>query len=218
MKQLRYFLAAVALVPLMGLNSGVSHAESNWAIKGQFTHSCSCNSLCPCLFGSPPTHDHCQGSHLLEIKKGHYGDVKLDGLAVVGTRNRPHWLKVYVDESASDAQMDALLKVLKMDETLGGIYAGKIPIVSQEKVKIAVDRTSERVKFSVPASTVEIEIMKGIDGKPITVHNLGASFMQGLTVYKSISNTHQSNEDKFSHAGTNASVSWLKAASKPVKE
>ena len=195
-----------------------AEAENDWFIKAQFTGSCSCNALCPCLFGSPPTHDFCQGSHLLEIKKGLYGGITLDGLAIVGTSDRPDWLKLYIDESASDAQMDALLKLLELDETLGSIYAGKIPIVSQERAKISVDRTSDKVKFSVPASTVEIELMKGLGGKPIKVENLPHSFTYGLTAYKSISNTHQSNEHKFSHSGTNGWVSWLAASSDTAKE
>ena len=201
-----------------GFMAAPSHAENDWAIKAAFTASCSCNLLCPCLFGSPPTHDFCQGSHLVEIKKGHYGEINLDGLSIVATGDRPNWLKLYIDESASDAQVDALLELLKLDETLGSIYAGKIPIVSQEKAKIVVDRTSDNVKFSVPASTVEIELMKGLGGKTIKVENLPHSFTYGLTAYKSISNTHQSNEHKFSHSGTNGWVSWLAASSNAAKE
>ena len=201
-----------------GFMAASSHAENDWAIKAQFTGSCSCNALCPCLFGSPPTHDFCQGTHLVEIKKGHYGGINLDGLAIVGTGDRPHWLKLYIDGSASDAQMDALLELLKLDETLGSIYAGKTPIVSQEKVKISFDQTSDNVKFSVPASTVEIELMKGLGGKPIEVKNLPHSFTYGFTQYKSISNTHQSDEHKFSHSGTNGWVSWLAASSNAAKE
>ena len=201
-----------------GFVAAPSYAEDDWSIKAQFTASCSCNALCPCLFGSPPTHDICQGTHLVEIKKGHYGGVNLDGLAIVGTAERPNWLKLYIDESASDAQTDALLKLIKLDETLGSIYAGKVPLVSQEKVEISVDRTSDNVKFAVPASTVEIELMKGLDGKPIKVENLPHSFTYGLTAYKSISNTHESNEHKFSHSGTNGWVSWLAASSNAEKE
>ena len=127
-------------------------------------------------------------------------------------------MKLYIDEAASDAQMDALLELLKLDETLGSIYAGKTPIVSQEKVKISFDQTSDNVKFSVPASTVEIELMKGLGGKPIEVKNLPHSFTYGFTQYKSISNTHQSDEHKFSHSGTNGWVSWLAASSNAAKE
>ncbi len=137
---------------------------------------------------------YCQRTHLIEIKKGHYGDTNLDGLAIVGTSDRPHWLKLYIDESASDGQMDALLELLKLDETLGSIYAGKIPIVSQEKVKISVDRSADNVKSSVPESAIETEMMQGLDGKPIKVENLPFSYTYGLMAYRSITNIHQSNE------------------------
>ena len=201
-----------------GFMAAPSHAENDWAIDATLSGSCSCNAMCPCIFGSPPTHDFCQGSHLIEIKKGHYGGINLDGLSIVATGDRPNWLKLYIDESASDAQMDALLELLKLDETLGLIYAGKIPIVSQERVKISVDRTSDNVKFSVPASTVEIELTKGLGGKPITVENLPFAFTGDYTQYNSISNNHQSNEHKFSHSGTNGWVSWLAASSNAAKE
>ena len=201
-----------------GFMAAPAHAEDDWFVKAQFIASCSCNAMCPCLLGSPPTHDFCQGTHLVEIKKGHYGGINLDGLAIVATSHRPQWIKLYIDESASDAQMDALLELLKLDETLGSIYAGKTPIVSQERVKISFDQTSDNVKFSVPASTVEIELMKGLGGKPIEVKNLPHSFTYGFTQYKSISNTHQSDEHKFSHSGTNGWVSWLAASSNAAKE
>ena len=199
-----------------GLVAAPSHAENDWAIKAQFTASCSCNALCPCLFGSPPTHDFCQGSHLVEIKKGHYGGINLDGLGMVTTKSHGEWIKLYIDEAASDSQMNALVELLKLDETMR--LGGNTEIISKEKVKISVERTSDRVKFSVPASTVEIEMMEGLGGKPIKVDNLLLSFLDDYTLYKSISNIHQSDEHKFSHSGTNGVVSRLAASSNAAKE
>ena len=192
-----------------------SYAENDWAIKAQFTGSCSCNALCPCLFGSPPTHDFCQGSHLVEIKKGHYGGINLDGLGMVTTKSHGEWIKLYIDEAASDSQMNALVELLKLDETMG--LGGNTEIISKEKVKISVERASDRVKFSVPASTVEIEMMEGLGGKPIKVDNLRKPFFDDYTQYKSISNIHQSDEHKFSHSGTNGFVSRLAASSNAGK-
>ena len=54
MKQLRYFLAAFTLVPLVGLNSGVSYAENDWAVDATFSGSCSCDVMCPVLLGLLP--------------------------------------------------------------------------------------------------------------------------------------------------------------------
>ena len=135
---------------------------------------------------------------------------------MVLTRRGGEWAKLYIDEAASDSQMNALVELLKLDETMR--LGGNTEIISKEKVKISVERASDRVKFSVPASTVEIEMMEGLGGKPIKVENLPHSFTYGLTAYKSISNTHQSNEHKFSHSGTNGWVSWLAASSNAAKE
>ena len=91
-------------------------------------------------------------------------------------------------------------------------------IISKEKVEISVERASDRVKFSVPASTVEIEMMEGLGGKPIKVDNLRRPFFDDYTQYKSISNIHQSDEHKFSHSGTNGIVSRLVASSDNQEE
>ena len=211
MKQLRYFLAAFALVPLVGLNSGVSYAENDWAVDATFSGSCSCDVMCPCSLGSPPTQGFCEGSRLIEMKSGHYFGTNLDGLSMVLTRRGGEWAKLYVDETASDSQMNALVELLKLDETMS--LAGNTKIISKEKVKISVERTSGSVKFSVPASTVEIEMMEGLGGKPIKVDNLPLPFLQDYTIYKSISNIHQSDVHKFSHSGTNGVVSRLVASS-----
>ena len=125
-------------------------------------------------------------------------------------------MKVYIDEAASDSQMNALVELLKLDETMR--LGGNTEIISKEKVKISVERASDRVKFSVPASTVEIEMMEGLDGKPIEVDNLPLPFLADYTQYKSISNFHRSDEHKFSHSGTNGFVSRLAASSNAAKK
>ena len=216
MKQLRYLVVAIALVSLAVLSDGVSYAENDWAVDATFSGSCSCDVMCPCSLGSPPTQGFCEGSRLIEMKSGHYFGTNLDGLSMVLTRRGGEWAKLYVDETASDSQMNALVELLKLDETMR--LGGNTEIISKEKVKISVERASDRVKFSVPASTVEIEMMEGLGGKPIKVDNLRKPFFDDYTQYKSISNIHQSDEHKFSHSGTNGFVSRLAASSNAAKE
>ena len=199
-----------------GFMAAPSHAENDWAIDATLSGSCSCNAMCPCSLGSPPTQGFCEGSRLIEIKSGHYFGTNLDGLGMVATRRGGEWLKLYIDEAASDSQMNALIELLKLDETMS--LAKNTEIISKEKVKISVERTSDRVKFSVPASTVEIEMMEGLGGKPIKVDNLRRPFFNDYTLYKSISNIHQSDEHKFSHSGTNGFVSRLAASSNAAKK
>ena len=191
-----------------------SAAAQDWAIKADYTESCSCNPACPCYFGAPSTHGYCEGNNLIEIKEGHYGGVRLDGISVVTAFSLGKWLKIYINENTTDEQAKALLELLKLEQTFGRIYSGKSEILSQEKAPISIEKTSAKVKFSVPASMVEIEMMKGRDGKPIKIQNLSQPWMDDHTQYKSISVTHKSEDKEFKHSGTNGLTANINVSSK----
>jgi hypothetical protein len=191
-----------------------SVAAQDWAIKADYTESCSCNPACPCLFGSPSTLGYCEGNNLIEIKEGHYGNVRLDGISVVTAFSLGKWLKIYINENATDEQAKALLELLKLEQTFGLIYSGNSKILAQEKVPISIEKTSTKVKFSVPASMVEIEMIKGRGGKPIKIQNLSLPFMNDHTQYKSITLSHKSEDKEFKHSGTNGLTANINVSSK----
>jgi hypothetical protein len=82
-----------------------------------------------------------------------------------------------------------------------------------QKAPVSIEKTSTKVKFSVPASMVEIEMMKGRDGKPIKIQNLSLPFMNDHTQYKSIVVSHKSDDKAFSHSGSNGLTANIKASS-----
>ena len=187
-----------------------SSAAQEWAIKADYTGSCSCNPACPCLFGSSPTLGHCEDNSLFEIKRGHYDGVRLDGLSVVTTVRVGEWVKYYVSEAASDEQVAAIVPLLKAAIPF---LAGP-EVLAIEKVPVSVERSKSKVKFSVPASTVEIEMMKGRKGKPIRIQNLDAAWALDHTQYKSITNSHKSDDKEFAYSGTNGFTAKIDASSK----
>ena len=208
----KQFTTLMIILCITGLTTP-SYAAQYWAIKADYTETCSCNPACPCLFGSPATHGHCEGNNLIEIRKGHYGGVKLDGISAVTAFSLGKWLKIYVDEKATDEQVQALVELLKLEQTFGIIYSGKTEMLSKEKAPISVEKTAARVKFSVADSMVEIERMEGKDGKPIKIQNLPVPFMNDHTQYKSITNTHKSEDKAFKHSGTNGLTASIDASS-----
>ncbi len=203
-KEITILMLAFAVITFM---AGSAVAQE-WAINGTYTESCSCNPACPCHFGSAPTLDHCQGVGLLEIEKGHYGDVNLDGVSIVAALDMGKWVKYYVNDGASDEQAKAA----------GPIFAKmfglppEMKVLSTQIVPIAVERTATRVKFSVPDSKVEIELMKGLNDKPIKIVNLPFDRLKDYTQYKSIILDHKG-EQKFSYSGTNGLTSKVDMSS-----
>ena len=88
----------------------------SWNLKGDYAESCNCDLMCPCIFLQAPTKGFCEAMLVWDIKEGHLGDVKLDGLKVSAWLHAPavlteggFQLALYVDENASDAQHDASL-------------------------------------------------------------------------------------------------------------
>ena len=55
-----------------------------WRLVGDWFDVCSCTVPCPCTFAQPPTNNHCQGVLAWHIRDGRFGDVRLDGLNVLG--------------------------------------------------------------------------------------------------------------------------------------
>ncbi|MFQ6104749.1 MAG: DUF1326 domain-containing protein [Candidatus Glassbacteria bacterium] len=209
LKQTVVFMIALSLFAIATTTAGAS----DWAVKADMAESCSCNPACPCTFGSPPTLGHCDAVQLYEIKSGHYGDVSLDGISMVVTTRFMEWIKFSVSEDATDEQVKAA------EQLVSALYGfpASVKVLSSERAPVSVERTETTVKFSIPTSTVEIEMMKGADGKPIKIQNLPAQGAPGPKVidhtqYKSITLDHQSEDKKFRYSHTNGFTGRLEAS------
>lgn len=98
-----------------------------WTIKARQFTNCNCAYGCPCQFNALPTHGHCQAVIGFEIDQGHHGDTTLDGLKVAGIFKWPgpiHEGKgeaaVVIDERATEAQRQSLLRILTGQDTEPG--------------------------------------------------------------------------------------------------
>ena len=96
----------------------------SWEIQGSELVNCNCSYGCPCQFNGLPTHGHCQAIGGIAIDKGHYGDVSLDGLKIGFVFKWPGPIhlgkgvaQAAVDERATPEQRDALLKIMRGDDT-----------------------------------------------------------------------------------------------------
>ncbi|HYM22504.1 MAG TPA: hypothetical protein VEU08_04835, partial [Vicinamibacterales bacterium] len=74
--------------------------------------------------------------------------------------------------------------------------------------------TDKRVTFSSPESSVDMEAMKGFDGRNVKIMNLPNAAYQDYTQFRSIVHKHASADHSWSHSGTNGFTSTMDVGSK----
>lgn len=97
-----------------------------WNIEADYLQAWSCAYGCPCEFEAPPTHGFCEGLGAWQIERGHYRDVRLDGLGIGFSARWPGPLHegngtavVFFDERANERQREALTQIVS--EQAGGM-------------------------------------------------------------------------------------------------
>ena len=136
-----------------------------WMINGREFVNCNCSYGCPCQFNAPPTHGSCEASCGFLIETGHFGDVKLDGLASVALYQWPGpvhkgngKMQLIIDERADARQRDALVKIMTGAETkdmatMWWVFSAMCPTKFEplfKPVKLDIDVASRRGQLSVP--------------------------------------------------------------------
>ena len=95
-----------------------------WEIDALELNNCNCAFGCPCQFNALPTHGNCEVALGVIIRKGHHGDVRLDGLKVATTAQWPGaihqgngTMQFIVDSAATPAQRTALETIFSGGDT-----------------------------------------------------------------------------------------------------
>lgn len=146
-----------------------------WEIQADEFVNCNCNYGCPCQFNAPPTHGNCEAMAAFAISKGHFGEVRLDGLNVVVTFAWPGPIHegngeafIIIDERADAEQRAALLSILAGENTEPGktvwnVFAATFSKIHEPAFKpISIDIDVEK-----RTGRVAVEELVEMSGEPI---------------------------------------------------
>jgi hypothetical protein len=136
-----------------------------WSLQGvEFGH-CNCGFGCPCQFNSLPTHGDCRALTFVQIEKGRFGDVPLDGLrwGILAAWPGPIHLgngtfQSIVDERADPKQRAALESISHGRETEPGKLIWQVFSTTVTKVQptlfkpieLTIDVKTRSAKVNVP--------------------------------------------------------------------
>ena len=148
-----------------------------WHIKGREFVNCNCAYGCPCQFNALPTNGSCEAVLAVQIDQGRFGDVSLDGLRCGGVYKWPAaihegngTMQLIADESANDAQRNALLAIMSGHETepfatMWAVYSATCPNV-QDPLIMPID-----FEVDVDARTARIVVPGEIEGGGEPIRN-----------------------------------------------
>jgi hypothetical protein len=98
-----------------------------WFMETEYIQSCSCAYGCPCNFNALPTYGNCEALLAYHVRKGNFGDTKLDDVKFAWGLWWPKAIhmgegigKLYVDKKASAEQVKAI------EEITSGKYGGGV--------------------------------------------------------------------------------------------
>ncbi|MEW6325033.1 MAG: DUF1326 domain-containing protein [Nitrospirota bacterium] len=171
---------------------------TDWSMKGPEVANCNCAYGCPCQFNALPTHGNCRAYTAMRIDQGHFGAVKLDGLAWVLTLEWPGPVhlgngacQAIIDERATPQQREALAKILYGKEAAPGSSVLQVYSTTMSKmhepvyrpIQFSVDIQKRTARVSVPELlTASVEPIKN----PVTgaEHRAAIELPQGFEYTK----------------------------------
>ncbi len=168
-------------------------ASMTYHLEGRLLEVCDCRVLCPCWIGEDPDNGTCDTIVAYHFDKGAIDDVDVTGRTIAIVAHLPgnilkgNWrIAVYLDDKASDNEMDALLNVYtgKAGGPIADIakLVGEVVAVERVPITFNVDRGRGTIKIG-ENQYAELEPYQGATGTNTTLTDTIFSTVPGAPVY-----------------------------------
>jgi hypothetical protein len=166
-------------------------AKTAYRVKAESVEACNCQHGCNCQFDGFPNEGKCEFIIGFEVKDGRFGDVSLNGLRAVVAAKYPNAIHegnghvvLFVDEKASQAQVDAFATILsgKMGGMPWEAIAGTIvrfegPIRKPIEITVAGERSVVRILGAIELQMTPFrDVISGAEKEVHIVYPKGGFF------------------------------------------
>jgi hypothetical protein len=197
-----------------------------WRISGEYFESCNCTVLCPCLLSraqARPTEGHCDVVLAVQVGRGIYGDISLDGCSVAVAAYTPgimaegNWsVATYVDERASPAQRAGLEAIVSGDA--GGPLARLRPLFGTRlptraaPITVAIEGKRRSLVIAGIAEVV-VEGIAGVGDREVWLDNVGHFASRRLAAARGAASRLRDRAFSFENSGKNGHYSAIEWSS-----
>jgi hypothetical protein len=241
---MRKTIFSIAFGLLVSINSSFAQtakpsATPDWALNATIIEGCSCPMFCQCYFNTKPAahagHDshggmaehYCRANFAYKVNKGHYGNVKLDGVKfwLAGdlggdfSQGQADWVEATFEPSVTKEQRQALAVIL------GHVYPLKWKSFAVAPADATVDwqATKDRAEARLnDGKNGELVLVRypGMTADPIVIKNLryfGAPRNDGFILMPNEVEAYRVGDKRFEYKGTNGFMITIDITSKDVK-
>ena len=146
-----------------------------YRIAGSYYEACNCNAICPCRRqnaapGGRATYDNCDFILSWKILDGFSKDIDLSGLSVcmAGTydeheEGKPWSVLIYVDDNATDAQLQALGRIFQGQDEGNILFTGEISnVLGIKRAVIDLEHSAGRETIKI-AEIAEVRVDRAVE-------------------------------------------------------
>jgi hypothetical protein len=208
----------------------------DWAMNATIIEACSCPMFCQCYFntkpastsgGGPGCHadGYCRFNNAFKVNKGHFADVKLDGLKfwVYGDLGGDFtkgmkWASLAFEPAATQPQRDAVVAILQY---LYPVKWESFTVAADGEIQwqFTKDRAEARLNGGKTAEVV-LNRFPGMTDDSIVIKNLkywGAPRNDGFVLMPNEVEAYREGDKAYEFKGTNGFMITFDIASKDVK-
>ena len=158
-------------------------ALTEWRLQGAEFANCNCNWGCPCQFNSLPSNGDCRAHTFIQIEKGNYADVPLDGLRFGSLLAWPGPIHLgngtvrrIIDERANPRQREALEAIISGQQSDPGslilqVFAATFSTVLPtlfKPIDLSINVAERTARLNVPGviKSTAAPIRNPVTGEP----------------------------------------------------
>lgn len=199
--------------------------SSNWNLEGEWIKNCNCAFGCPCDFNARPTQGTCEGLLGMRITKGHYENVRLDGLSFFVTVRFPGPLhegngqaQPIIDARASPEQREALFAIMSGQNSAEGTLFHIFSVIVTKMhdpvfapVEFSFDKEGRTARIVIPGVLeTDVEPIKNpVTGQPHRIQVVMPEGFEHISAEIASSNIRSMGAIKFQTTGGHSSLAHV---------
>ena len=199
--------------------------SSNWNLEGEWIKNCNCAFGCPCDFNARPTQGTCEGLLGMRITKGHYENVRLDGLSFFVTVRFPGPLhegngqaQPIIDARASPEQREALFAIMSGQNSAEGTLFHIFSVIVTKMhdpvfapVEFSFDKEGRTARIVIPGVLeTDVEPIKNpVTGQPHRIQVVMPEGFEHISAEIASSNIRSMGAIKFQTIGGHSSLAHV---------